>query len=167
MTTDQSTKNDSIATQQYVDLEVTSSYIDIPSILPHRYPFLLIDKVIDLKQSSYSIAIKNVTRNEHFFTGHFPSMPVMPGVLILEAMAQNCIFCANGPKPTNGLSVYLTSIDKAKFIKPVVPGDVLILNSKLLKNRNNLWFFECTASVDKTLVSKSIIGAVVNNKRPL
>ncbi|MBQ4875244.1 MAG: 3-hydroxyacyl-ACP dehydratase FabZ [Rickettsiaceae bacterium H1] len=120
---------------------------DIMKMIPHGYPFLLIDKVIELHRKEKIIAIKNVTINEHFFTGHFPGKPIMPGVLIVEAMAQSCAVCAIASlgDDFNGRSVYFTGINDAKFRKPVVPGDVLHIHATVTRIRSLFWMFECKA----------------------
>ena len=123
---------------------------EIFRLLPHRYPFLLIDRVIDFKPFDYLHAIKNVTINEPIFTGHFPGMPIFPGVLILEAMAQATGilgFKTATERSENELYLF-AAIDGARFKKPVVPGDTLILEVKFLKERRNIWKFYGEAKVD-------------------
>jgi len=123
--------------------------------LPHRYPFLLVDKVIDYKVGDYLVAIKNVTVNEPCFTGHFPHRPVMPGVLILEALAQATgilAFKTLNETPKESSLYYFVGIDKARFRKPVEPGDQVILKVKLLKFKRKMWRFEAQALVDEQVV---------------
>ncbi len=139
---------------------MTDDIVSISDILPHRYPFIMIDRVVYVEQGIISRSIKNLTYNETFFQGHFPSNPVMPGVLILEAMAQNCIVCVTGGKPNN-VNAYLTSIDKARFRSSVIPGDCLNLESKFLKSKGNLFFFECTATIEEKIVANATVGASV------
>ena len=131
---------------------------DIMSMLPHRYPFLLVDKVIDCVPFESIVAVKNVTYNEPFFTGHFPQSPVMPGVLILEAMAQATGVLAFHSFKTTSKSdamYYLVGVDKARFKNPVVPGDQLILKANLKRNIRGIYRFEATAYVDEQLVSSA------------
>src|SRR5215470_352235 len=123
-----------------------SNVIDIEKVLkmiPHRYPFLLIDKVIDVIPDSSAIGIKNVTFNEPHFVGHFPQKPIMPGVLIVEAMAQTAALVVMHTLNATGKLVYFMSIEEAKFRKPVVPGDVLEIHVQKMKSRGNVWKFMC------------------------
>lgn len=123
---------------------------EISKLIPHRYPFLLIDKVIDYKKMDSCIGIKNVTINENFFQGHFPNNPVMPGVLIIEAMAQTgAVLVAKSinAQPYKN-SVLFTGIESVKFRKSVLPGDRLELHLKILKNKMNIWFLEGIGFVD-------------------
>jgi len=123
--------------------------------LPHRYPFLLIDKVIDYEVGDYLHGIKNITINEPCFPGHFPNRPVMPGVLILEALAQATGvlgFKTMGIKPDNNSLYYFVGIDKARFKRPVEPGDVVHLHVKQTKKRRDIWFFDAEAKVEGKVV---------------
>jgi 3-hydroxyacyl-[acyl-carrier-protein] dehydratase len=127
----------------------------IQALLPHRYPFLLVDKVIAYEVNVSMTAIKNVTCNEPFFRGHFPQKLVMPGVLILEAMAQTAGllgFESAGGKP-EGMVCYLVGIDKAKFKRPVIPGDQLVIEARFLKKKSNIWMYECQAYVNREFVA--------------
>ncbi len=141
--------------------------IDIERVLralPHRYPFLMIDRIVDIDGDNSAVGIKNVTVNEPHFQGHFPGRPVMPGVLILEAMAQTagavCIVAAGlGPTPN---VVYLTSVDQAKFRRPVVPGDTLRIHVEKIRQRMNLWKFRAEAEVDGSIVAEAVISAVMS-----
>jgi 3-hydroxyacyl-[acyl-carrier-protein] dehydratase len=136
----------------------------IKKLLPHRYPMLLIDRVKDIVRGKSIIAIKNVTVNEEFFNGHFPSKPVMPGVLIVEAMAQASGLLAldtMGDDVTENALVYFLSIENAKFRKPVEPGDVLEIHSKILTNKSSICKFECEALVDGKKVAEATICAKV------
>lgn len=132
-------------------------------VLPHRYPFLLVDKIIALNTEEKTIiAIKNVTINEPFFQGHFPSRPIMPGVLIVEAMAQAAGICAlESDKSLQGNLFYFLSIENAKFRVPVVPGDVIRIEAKLVKGRGPLSKFNCNAYVENNLVTEAILTAKV------
>jgi 3-hydroxyacyl-[acyl-carrier-protein] dehydratase len=127
---------------------------EIMALLPHRYPFLLIDKVLDYTPGESLTALKNVTINEPIFTGHFPGMPIFPGVLILEALAQATGilgFKTVTERSENELYLF-AAIDEARFKKPVVPGDTMILEVKFLKERRNMWKFYGEAKVDGAIV---------------
>ncbi|MGB5306346.1 MAG: 3-hydroxyacyl-ACP dehydratase FabZ [Gammaproteobacteria bacterium] len=128
--------------------------------LPHRYPFLLIDRVTEFKPGESLVGIKNVTYNEPFFQGHFPQRPVMPGVLILEAMAQATGLLAfrTMERTAERQSLYfLVGMDKARFKRPVEPGDQLILRARLLRTKRGIWVFDCDASVDGKIVAMAEI----------
>ncbi len=133
---------------------------EISRILPHRYPFLMVDKVIDLVPDKRIVGIKNVTINEPFFQGHFPDNPVMPGVLVVEAMAQVSGILAY-KSGIQWSSVYFMSIERAKFRKPVLPGDQLRLEIDVLHKRANVWKFSGTAHVNDTIVSEAEFTAMV------
>jgi 3-hydroxyacyl-[acyl-carrier-protein] dehydratase len=134
----------------------------ILDLLPHRYPFLMVDRIIAMKSDESAIGIKNVTFNEPHFQGHFPGHPVMPGVLIIEAMAQTagaiCVRHAAQDKPS---LVYFMTIDNAKFRRPVVPGDRLEIRVKKLKRRGTLWKFGCEALVDGAKAAEAEIVAML------
>jgi 3-hydroxyacyl-[acyl-carrier-protein] dehydratase len=136
--------------------------LGLMKLLPHRYPFLMIDRIIEIDGDESAIGVKNVTINEPHFLGHFPGQPVMPGVLIVEAMAQTagaiCIRAAGVSKPS---LVYFLTIDGAKFRKPVVPGDQLRIHVKKLKKRGNLLKFACEAIVDDCKVAEAEIQAMM------
>ena len=144
--------------------------IDITKILqslPHRYPLLLVDKVISIEFNKKIIAIKNVSFNEPHFLGHFPDHPIMPGVLIIEAMAQAgalMVTCCPGFKPQEKL-VYFMSIDGAKFRKPVVPGDVLELHVETMQNRGNVWKLNALGIVDGKKVAEASLSAMIIDKK--
>lgn len=128
---------------------------DVLQHLPHRYPFLLIDRVLDYKVDDYLTGIKNVTVNEPCFTGHFPHRPVMPGVLILEALAQATgilAFKTLQELPNEGSLYYFVGVDGARFKQPVEPGDQIVLKVKLLKRRRGMWKFDAEALVDDKVV---------------
>lgn len=135
---------------------------DIMQLLPHRYPFLLVDKIIDIDANRSAIGIKNVTVNEPHFNGHFPGKPIMPGVLIIEGMAQTAgaigIRDLGYTKPT---LVYFMTIDKVKFRRPVVPGDVLEYHVKLIKFRRNICRYECVGIVDGERVAEAELSAIL------
>tara|TARA_R110002096_G_scaffold179809_6_gene356887 strand:- start:2000 stop:2449 length:450 start_codon:yes stop_codon:yes gene_type:complete len=131
---------------------------DILEMLPHRYPFLLIDRVLECEAFDSIKAVKNVTINEPFFQGHFPEHPVMPGVLILEAMAQATgvlAFYSHKSQKKNDAVYYLVGIDKARFKRPVAPGDQLIMRARLTRQLRGIYRFEATAHVDDELVSSA------------
>ncbi len=128
--------------------------------LPHRYPFLLVDRVIDLTPGESIRGIKNVTINEQFFNGHFPGHPIMPGVLIIEAMAQLSgvlAFESKNRRPADGYTYYLGGTNRTRFKRPVVPGDQLIMESKILADRRGLMKFDCRAYVEDDLACTSEI----------
>jgi len=130
------------------------------SLLPHRYPFLLVDQVIDFKPNEYLIALKNVSFNEPYFTGHFPVRPVMPGVLIVEAMAQATGLLAMQSRPDEvgeRALYYLAGIDKARFRRTVEPGDQLVLDVRLQKVRIGVWLFKGVARVDGEIAATADI----------
>ena len=136
------------------------SITEIVKYLPHRYPFLLIDKVVEAEPGIRLKAIKNITINEPIFTGHFPRFPVFPGVLILEAMAQSCAIFAFrelGGYPSEETLYLLVGIDKARFKRQVVPGDQLEIEVMLGKTRRGIWRFTATAKVDDKLCSSAEI----------
>lgn len=139
----------------------------ILKLLPHRYPFLLIDRIVEIDADRSAVGIKNVTINEPHFQGHFPEQPVMPGVLIIEAMAQTagaiCIRAAGQDKPS---LVYFMTIDNAKFRKPVVPGDQLRIAVRKTKQRGNIFRFVCEATVDGAKVAEAEISAMMSPKLP-
>ena len=134
-------------------------------LLPHRYPFLLVDRIIEIDGDNSAIGIKNVTINEPHFQGHFPEQPVMPGVLIIEAMAQTAgAICINSTGEAKPSLVYFMTVDGGKFRRPVVPGDRLEIHVRKLKQRGNIWKFHCDAKVDGQLVAEADIGAMIVNK---
>ena len=132
----------------------TLNITEIKELLPHRYPFLLIDRVTDYQEGKYLVGLKNVSVNEPQFTGHFPQLPIFPGVLILEAMAQATgILGFKTAEDKSEKELYLfASIDNAKFKQPVVPGDTMHLHVQLLKERRGMWKFYCEAKVDGKVV---------------
>jgi 3-hydroxyacyl-[acyl-carrier-protein] dehydratase len=135
----------------------------IMEMIPHRYPFLMIDRVIETVPDSNATAIKNVTMDEPFFQGHFPAHPVMPGVLIIESMAQTAavlVVYTLGEK-SEGKLVYFTSIETARFRKPVTPGDSLHIHVKKERNRGGLWKFSGKAEVDGAIVAEATFSAMI------
>ncbi len=139
---------------------------DIMRLLPHRYPFLLVDRVIEHDEGHSIKAIKNVTYNEPFFVGHFPDLPTMPGVLILEALAQTSGLLAvfkSGLKAETGLILYFAGIDNCRFKRPVIPGDQLVLHSTLDKHKLDLWKFTVKATVGDELACAAEMICVLKN----
>ena len=137
---------------------------EILGLLPHRYPFALVDKVIEHIPAEKAVAIKNITINEPQFQGHFPDRPIMPGVLIVEAMAQaaSClVVLENENKDSANLSVFLMKIDKARFRKPITPGDQIIMEVKKEKSRGDVWQFYGESFVDDQLACEASFAAMV------
>lgn len=136
---------------------------EILAALPHRYPFLLVDRIIDIRGNEYGVGIKNVTINEPHFLGHFPNNPIMPGVLILEGMAQTagtiCVLAQADRQKTS--LVYFLTIDQAKFRKPVVPGDRLEYHMTRIRQRRNMYWFRGEAKVGGELVAEAELGAMI------
>ena len=147
----------------------SESALDIQQILnmlPHRYPFLLVDRVLELEPGVGIKAYKNVTFNENFFQGHFPGQPIMPGVLIMEALAQaGGLFVVKtlGVSATDKLFLF-TGIESAKFRRPVVPGDQLMLEASVLRRKMNIWKMQGRATVDGVLVAEGVFSAAVVDK---
>jgi 3-hydroxyacyl-[acyl-carrier-protein] dehydratase len=152
-----------MADQEQVVLD-SVDIMEILKLLPHRYPFLLVDRIIEIDGDMSAIGIKNVTANEPHFAGHFPERPIMPGVLLIEAMAQTAgAICARKQGETGNL-VYFMTIDNARFRKPVVPGDRVEFHVVKQKQRGNIWKFHCDAKVDGVLVAEADIGAMIRPK---
>ena len=131
---------------------------EIMAYLPHRYPFLLVDRVLECVPGETITAIKNVTMNEEFFQGHFPRHPVMPGVMIIEALAQTAAlltFKTEDVKPDGKIVTYFVGIDKARFRSPVFPGDQLVMHAKLLRQSYRVWKFETRATVNGQVVTEA------------
>ena len=138
----------------------------IQKILPHRYPFLLVDKVRDIVPDTSAVGIKNVTMNEPHFTGHFPGNPIMPGVTIVEAMAQTAGVMAGISLDLEDreLLVYFMTIDNCKFRRMVVPGDVLEMHVEVLKKRSKMWRFKGVAKVDGEIAAEAEFAAMIDLK---
>lgn len=147
---------------------VAGQSVDIHGIqrmIPHRYPFLMIDRIANLVLNKEATGIKNVTINEPYFQGHFPTDPIMPGVLIIEAMAQTAavlVVASLGPEREGSL-VYFMSIESARFRKPVVPGDTLHIHVAKDRNRGNVWKFSGRAEVDGTIVAEATYAAMIRD----
>jgi 3-hydroxyacyl-[acyl-carrier-protein] dehydratase len=142
---------------------MTMNILEIMKHLPHRYPFLLVDRIVEMEAGARAVGIKNVTFNEPFFQGHFPGQPIMPGVLVIEALAQVAGITAFSAG-MEGKSVYFMSIEKAKFRRPIVPGDQLKLEVKVLQQRGNVWKFSGAATVDGKLVSEAEFTAMMTDR---
>ena len=141
---------------------------EIQATLPHRYPFLLVDRIQELEVGRRVVGIKNVTVNEPFFEGHFPQRPIMPGVLIIEAMAQvGGVLAFKSAPPAGRPVVYLTGVDKAKFRKPVTPGDQLRFEIEVLKQRPPFWKMQAKAYVESTLVCEAEMTAMVTDEKAI
>lgn len=148
------------------EAEARVECVDIAGIMraiPHRYPFLMIDRVVELARDRSAVGVKNVSVNESFFQGHFPNHPVMPGVLIIEAMAQTAavlVVETLGPDAA-GRVVYFMSVEGAKFRRPVVPGDQLRIHVEKERNRGNVWKFHAVARVDGAAVAEATYAAMI------
>ncbi len=144
---------------------ITLSYHEIIDLIPHRYPFLLIDRVEEITANESATGIKNVTINENFFKGHFPDFPVMPGVLIVEAMAQTaaCLMSYSNKSLQKRKAVFLTGIENTKFKKMTTPGDILKLKVKVISNRKNFYKFSANAYIEDVLVTTSNFSAMLQS----
>jgi 3-hydroxyacyl-[acyl-carrier-protein] dehydratase len=136
---------------------------EVLALLPHRYPFLLVDRIKDIRGDEHGVGIKNVTVNEPHFMGHFPNNPVMPGVLVLEGMAQTGGILAIRARPGRAKPalVYFLTIDNAKFRKPVTPGDVLEYHMDRISRRRNMWWYRGEARVAGQIVAEAKLGAMI------
>ena len=145
------------------DAVLTLDIHRILRLIPHRYPFLLIDRIVDVVPATSATGIKNVTINEPHFQGHFPQRPVMPGVLIIEAMAQTAgaLVMHSMGQEAEGKLVYFMTIENARFRRPVVPGDQLLLHVVKERSRGNVWKFNGEAKVDGTLVAEATYSAMI------
>jgi beta-hydroxyacyl-ACP dehydratase FabZ len=136
---------------------------EILRILPHRYPFLLVDRILQVEMGKRIVGIKNITFNEPFFQGHFPGRPIMPGVLIMEALAQvgGILALLSTPENMSNSSIFLMGLDKVRFRKPVLPGDQLLLELETLRSGKKFWKMRGQAFVDQTLVAEAELMAAV------
>lgn len=136
---------------------------EVMELIPHRYPILLVDRILEYTPGERAIGLKNVTFNEPHFNGHFPGWPVMPGVLIVEAMAQTsaCLVVKTLGDEAKGKIVYFMSIEEAKFRKPVTPGDALHIHVEVVQNRRNVWKFKGEAKVNGVTCAESVFSAMI------
>ncbi len=148
-------------------MEIAHDMQDILNFLPHRYPFLLVDRILEVVPGERIVGLKNVTMNEPFFQGHFPGNPIMPGVLIVEAMAQTggVLFLVTREKEKNDVLFYFMGMDKVRFRKPVVPGDQLVMAVHLLKLRTKVAKMSATATVDQNLVAEAEFMATIGGSK--
>ena len=139
---------------------------DIMNVLPHRYPFLLVDRILEMERGKKIVGIKNITFNEPFFQGHFPNYPIMPGVLLIEAMAQTggVLALSFDQEKVKNKNFYFSSIDKVKFRKPVVPGDQVRFEVGVIKQRSSLWRFSGKAFVGDSLVAEGELQGIISDK---
>ena len=143
----------------------SADILKILELLPHRYPFLLVDRIVDIDGDNSCIGIKNVTINEPHFMGHFPSQPVMPGVLLIEGMAQTAgAMCIHSIGKTSPKLVYLMSVDNARFRRPVVPGDVVRYHVTKIRKRQTIWKYATVAKVDGVVTCEAEITAMMVDK---
>lgn len=140
--------------------------ISVMEMIPHRYPILLVDRILEYVPGERAVGLKNVTFNEPHFQGHFPGWPVMPGVLIVEAMAQTaaCLVVKTLGDEAKGKVVYFMSIEEAKFRKPVTPGDSLHIHATVIQNRRNVWKFTGVAKVGDTVCAEAVFSAMIMDK---
>lgn len=137
----------------------------VMQMLPHRYPFLLVDRVIDIRGDEFGIGIKNVTANEPQFQGHFPGNPIFPGVLLIEGMAQTAgVLCIMATSSSQPKSVFFLTIDKCKFRKPVVPGDTVEYHMTRTARRRNMWWYHGEAKVNGVIVAEADLGAMISDR---
>jgi 3-hydroxyacyl-[acyl-carrier-protein] dehydratase len=151
------------AAAPYPDLDITR----VMEMIPHRYPMLMIERVQNIVLGEGAVGVKNVSINEPFFQGHFPSRPVMPGVLIIESMAQTSavLVVATLGKDAEGKLVYFMTVDEARFRKPVMPGDVLHIHVTKLQSRRNVWKFKGEAKVNGVLMAEAVYSAMILDER--
>lgn len=149
-------------TNRMADIDI----VQVMRMIPHRYPMLMIDRVVDVVPNVSAVGIKNVSVNEHFFQGHFPGHPVMPGVLVIESMAQTAgvlVVATLGPD-AEGKLVYFMTIDEARFRKPITPGDTVRIHVTKVRNRGNVWKFKGEAIVDGQVRAEALYSAMILDK---
>jgi 3-hydroxyacyl-[acyl-carrier-protein] dehydratase len=140
----------------------TADIAAVLKMLPHRYPFLMVDRVVDMQGDEHGIGIKNVTINEPHFQGHFPDNPVFPGVLMIEGMAQTAgVLCITANFKKRPKSLFFLTIDKAKFRKPVLPGDTIEYHMRKITQRGNMWWYRGLAKVVGKIVAEAEVGAMI------
>jgi 3-hydroxyacyl-[acyl-carrier-protein] dehydratase len=151
--------NDAVTKLETADISV------VLKLLPHRYPFLMVDRIIDIRGDEHGIGIKNVTFNEPHFQGHFPGNPVFPGVLLIEGMAQTAgVLCIAATSTSQPKSVFFLTIDKAKFRKPVRPGDTIEYHMNRIARRKDMWWYRGEAKVAGEIVAEAELGAMISDR---
>lgn len=150
-----------------MEQESTMDIQDIMKMIPHRYPILLVDRVLDYQEGEYAVGLKNVSMNEPHFQGHFPGVPVMPGVLIIEAMAQTSaiLVVKTLGEEAQGKIVYFMTIDDARFRRPVTPGDALHIHVQKIQARRNVWKFKGEAKVGDTVCAQATFSAMIMDEK--
>ena len=145
------------------EADIKLDIVSVMGMIPHRYPILLVDRILEFVPGERAVGLKNVTFNEPHFQGHFPGWPVMPGVLIVEAMAQTsaCLVVKTLGEEAKGKIVYFMSIEEAKFRKPVTPGDALHIHVEKIQNRRNVWKFNGKAMVDGVVCAEAVFSAMI------
>ncbi len=145
------------------EADIKLDIVSVMEMIPHRYPILLVDRILEFVPGERAVGLKNVTFNEPHFQGHFPGWPVMPGVLIVEAMAQTsaCLVVKTLGEEAKGKIVYFMSIEEAKFRKPVTPGDALHIHVEKIQNRRNVWKFNGKAMVDGVVCAEAVFSAMI------